>query len=56
MLDYFEARFNKRNRIGCEKLQQLGGSLAVEVEIAGAHVATKFLVGESLVEPAKRSP
>ncbi|MGB9512727.1 MAG: hypothetical protein WBU20_13655 [Candidatus Acidiferrum sp.] len=38
-----------------KKLQQLGGGLAAELEIVGAHVATELVAGEGYVEPAKRS-
>jgi flavin reductase (DIM6/NTAB) family NADH-FMN oxidoreductase RutF len=53
---HMEARVNKLHRMGGEKLQQLGGGLAAEVEILRVHVAASLVLGESYVDPAKWSP
>jgi flavin reductase (DIM6/NTAB) family NADH-FMN oxidoreductase RutF len=53
---HMEARVNKLHRMAGDKLQQLGGGLAAEVEIVRVHVAAEFVVGDSYVDPTKWSP
>jgi len=53
---HMEARVIKLHRMNGEKLTQLGGGVAVEVEIIRVHVATDFILGENYVDPAKWSP
>jgi flavin reductase (DIM6/NTAB) family NADH-FMN oxidoreductase RutF len=51
-----EARVVKLHRMSGEKLIQLGGGVAAEVEIVRVHVATEFVLGENYIDPAKWSP
>jgi flavin reductase (DIM6/NTAB) family NADH-FMN oxidoreductase RutF len=51
-----EARVTKMHRLGGEKLQQLGGGWAAEVEIARVHVAHDFVLEDKYVDPSKWSP
>jgi flavin reductase (DIM6/NTAB) family NADH-FMN oxidoreductase RutF len=51
-----EARVIKLHRMQGEKLTQLGGGVAAEVEIIRVHVATEFILGENYIDPAKWSP
>jgi len=53
---HMEARVTKLHRMGGEKLQQLGGGLAAEVEIVRVHVAADLVVGDSYIDPSKWSP
>jgi flavin reductase (DIM6/NTAB) family NADH-FMN oxidoreductase RutF len=53
---HMEARVIKLHRLNGEKLTQLGGGMAVEVEIIRVHVATEFILGENYIDPAKWSP
>lgn len=51
-----EAQVRAMHRLGGRKLKQIGGGLAVEVEIVRVHVATEFVVGERHIDPTKWSP
>jgi flavin reductase (DIM6/NTAB) family NADH-FMN oxidoreductase RutF len=51
-----EARVRHLHRLRGEKLKQLGGGLAVEVEIVRVHIAKEFLIGDDHIDPAKWSP
>ncbi len=51
-----EARVTRLHRMDGEKLKQLGGGVAAEVEIVRVHVAEEFISGESYIDPAKWSP
>lgn len=51
-----EARVNKMHRMHGERLEQLGGGLAAEVEVVRVHVAKEFVLSDSYVDPAKWSP
>jgi flavin reductase (DIM6/NTAB) family NADH-FMN oxidoreductase RutF len=53
---HLEARVNKLHRMSGEKLRQLGGGLAAEVEVVRVHVAADLVIGESYIDPAKWSP
>jgi flavin reductase (DIM6/NTAB) family NADH-FMN oxidoreductase RutF len=51
-----EARVNKMHRMHGERLEQLGGGLAAEVEVVRVHVAKEFVLSDNYVDPAKWSP
>jgi flavin reductase (DIM6/NTAB) family NADH-FMN oxidoreductase RutF len=51
-----EARVVKLHRMNGEKLTQLGGGVAAEVEIVRVHVATEFILGDNYIDPVKWSP
>jgi len=51
-----EAKLTKLHHLGGDKLNQLGGGLAAEVEIVRVHVASEFVVDDHYVDPAKWSP
>jgi flavin reductase (DIM6/NTAB) family NADH-FMN oxidoreductase RutF len=53
---HMEARVNKLHRMGGEKLRQLGGGVAAEVEIVRVHVAPDLIIGDNYIDPAKWSP
>jgi flavin reductase (DIM6/NTAB) family NADH-FMN oxidoreductase RutF len=42
--------------LGGEKLNELGGAVAAEVEILRVHVASQFVIKDHYVDPAKWSP
>lgn len=51
-----EARVLRLHKMSGDKLQQLGGGVAAEVEIIRVHVANQFVVGENYIDPQKWSP
>ncbi len=51
-----EAKVTRLHRMQGERLQQLGGGVAAEVEIIRVHVAEEFIAGESHIDPEKWSP
>ena len=51
-----EARVLRLHKMSGDKLQQLGGGVAAEVEIIRVHVANQFVVGEDYIDPQKWSP
>jgi flavin reductase (DIM6/NTAB) family NADH-FMN oxidoreductase RutF len=51
-----EARVVLLHRMGGAKLKQLGGGLAVEVEILRVHVARDLIIGDDYIDPSKWSP
>jgi flavin reductase (DIM6/NTAB) family NADH-FMN oxidoreductase RutF len=53
---HLEARVVKLHRMNGEKLAQLGGGVAAEVEIIRVHVATEFIQGDNYIDPQKWSP
>ncbi len=53
---HMEARVTKMHRLEGERLKQLGGGLAAEVEIVRVHVASDFVMEEKYIDPAKWSP
>ncbi len=53
---HMEARVTKMHRLGGERLVQLGGGWAAEVEIVRVHVASDFVLEDRHVDPAKWSP
>jgi flavin reductase (DIM6/NTAB) family NADH-FMN oxidoreductase RutF len=53
---HMEARVTRLHKMGGEKLQQLGGGVAAEVEILRVHVAGDLVVGDNYIDPQKWSP
>lgn len=53
---HLEARVRATHELGGEKLRQIGGAAAVEVEILRVHVATHLILRENYIDPAKWSP
>ncbi len=53
---HMEARVTKMHRLDGEKINQLGGGLAAEVEIVKVHVASDFVMDDKYIDPAKWSP
>lgn len=53
---HMEARVRKLHRLEGEKLTQLGGAVAAEVEILKVHVASDFVIDDHYVDPSKWSP
>ncbi len=53
---HMEARVVKNHHLSGEKLQQIGGGVATEVEILRVHVAKEFILGENYIDPEKWSP
>jgi len=53
---HMEARVTKMHRLKGERLMQLGGGWAAEVEIVRVHVADDFVLDGKYVDPAKWSP
>ncbi|MFZ0818223.1 MAG: flavin reductase family protein [Candidatus Sulfotelmatobacter sp.] len=51
-----EARVTRLHKMAGEKLRQLGGGVAAEVEIVRVHVASEFVLGDNYVDPGKWSP
>jgi flavin reductase (DIM6/NTAB) family NADH-FMN oxidoreductase RutF len=51
-----EARVLKLHKMSGEKLQQLGGGVAAEVEILRVHVESGFVLKERHIDPEKWSP
>jgi hypothetical protein len=50
-----EARIEGMHHIRGAKLEELGGGIAVEVEIMRVHVASDFALGVRHIDPAKWS-
>lgn len=50
---HMEARVRKLHRLEGEKLAQLGGAVAAEVEILKVHVASGFVIDDHYVDPGK---
>lgn len=51
-----EARVRAVHQLGGEKVQEIGGAIAVEIEILRVHVASDLILGERHIDPAKWSP
>jgi flavin reductase (DIM6/NTAB) family NADH-FMN oxidoreductase RutF len=51
-----EARVNRLHPMGGQKLGQLGGGIAAEVEILRVHASEEFIQRENYIDPAKWSP
>ncbi len=55
-LVHLEARVRATHELGGEKLRQIGGAAAVEVEILRVHVATHLIPRENYIDPAMVAP
>jgi flavin reductase (DIM6/NTAB) family NADH-FMN oxidoreductase RutF len=53
---HMEARVRRLHKMGGDKLEQLGGGIAAEVEIVRVHVASDLVVGDSYIDAHKWSP
>ena len=53
---HLETRVTAVHRLSGEKLQQLGGGVAAEVEVLRVHVASDFVLQDNYIDPAKWSP
>jgi flavin reductase (DIM6/NTAB) family NADH-FMN oxidoreductase RutF len=53
---HLETRVTRLHRMGGEKLKQLGGGIAAEVEVIRVHVASELIAGNNYIDPAKWSP
>lgn len=53
---HLEARVVHLHTLSGEKLNQLGGGVAAEVEVLRVHVADEFVLGENYIDPEKWSP
>lgn len=53
---HLEARVVHLHTLSGEKLNQLGGGVAAEVEVLRVHVADEFVLGDNYIDPEKWSP
>ncbi|MGA8144060.1 MAG: flavin reductase family protein [Candidatus Acidiferrales bacterium] len=53
---HMEARVRAVHAIGGEKLQELGGGMAAEVEVVRVHVASDLVIKDRYIDAAKWSP
>ena len=53
---HMEARVIRLHQMSGERLRQLGGGVAAEVEIIRVHVDSAFVLGENYIDPGKWSP
>ena len=53
---HLEARVVRLHTLSGEKLNQLGGGVAAEVEVLRVHVANEFILGDNHIDPDKWSP
>jgi flavin reductase (DIM6/NTAB) family NADH-FMN oxidoreductase RutF len=53
---HMEARVTKLHQLSGEKLEQLGGAVAAEIEVLRVHVASDFILKDNYIDPAKWSP
>jgi flavin reductase (DIM6/NTAB) family NADH-FMN oxidoreductase RutF len=53
---HMEARVTKLHLLSGEKLEQLGGAVAAEIEVLRVHVASDFILRDNYIDPAKWSP
>lgn len=53
---HLEARVLRLYPMGGEKLKQLGGGIAAEVEIVRVHADSEVVAGENYIDPRKWSP
>jgi len=51
-----EARVTAMHRLQGEKLQELGGGFAAEIEILRVHAASDLILQDNYIDPAKWSP
>ena len=53
---HLEARVVRLHTLSGEKLNELGGGVAAEVEVLRVHVASEFILGDNHIDPQKWSP
>jgi flavin reductase (DIM6/NTAB) family NADH-FMN oxidoreductase RutF len=53
---HMEARVNRLHPMGGDRLRQIGGGVAAEVEIIRVHAASELIVGDSYIDPQQWSP
>ena len=53
---HLEARVVRLHTLSGEKLNELGGGVAAEVEVLRVHVANEFILGDNHIDPEKWSP
>jgi flavin reductase (DIM6/NTAB) family NADH-FMN oxidoreductase RutF len=53
---HLQARVRALHPLGGDRLNQLGGGVAAEVEVLRVHVASEFILRDNYVDPAKWSP
>jgi flavin reductase (DIM6/NTAB) family NADH-FMN oxidoreductase RutF len=53
---HMEARVIRLHKMSGDRLKQLGGGVAAEVEILRVHAACDLVVGENYIDPQKWSP
>jgi flavin reductase (DIM6/NTAB) family NADH-FMN oxidoreductase RutF len=53
---HLEARVVRLHTLSGEKLNELGGGVAAEVEVLRVHVANEVILGENHIDPEKWSP
>jgi flavin reductase (DIM6/NTAB) family NADH-FMN oxidoreductase RutF len=53
---HLEARVTAMHSLAGEKLHQLGGGIAAEVEVLRVHVAGDFILKDNYIDPEKWSP
>jgi flavin reductase (DIM6/NTAB) family NADH-FMN oxidoreductase RutF len=53
---HLEARVTHLHKMSGDRLQQVGGGVAAEVEVIRVHVANDLIVGDNYIDPQKWSP
>jgi flavin reductase (DIM6/NTAB) family NADH-FMN oxidoreductase RutF len=53
---HLEARVVRLHTLSGEKLNELGGGVAAEVEVLRVHVANEFILGDNHIDPERWSP
>jgi flavin reductase (DIM6/NTAB) family NADH-FMN oxidoreductase RutF len=53
---HMEARVRAMHKMGGTRLEQLGGGVAAEVEVARVHVASDLVIEDRYIDAAKWSP
>jgi flavin reductase (DIM6/NTAB) family NADH-FMN oxidoreductase RutF len=53
---HLEARVIHLHTLSGERINQLGGGIAAEVEVVRVHVANEFVLGDNHIDPQKWSP
>jgi flavin reductase (DIM6/NTAB) family NADH-FMN oxidoreductase RutF len=53
---HLEAKVTRCHQLGGQRLLQLGGGVAAEIEVLRVHVASEFLLDGNYIDPEKWSP
>jgi flavin reductase (DIM6/NTAB) family NADH-FMN oxidoreductase RutF len=53
---HMEARVTAMHKLSGEKLQELGGGFAAEIEVLRVHAASDLILKDNYIDPAKWSP